>query len=132
MPQRSKVDDAAFLRMAAELLNRINADAKFAKAFDKDPAGALQRLFPELAETPKKQIAGALNAHMQQLGAALAPVPQPTLAQAVGLLSLLARAASRLIRTTVIRSSAKFLITALASELVCRLLADSAIEPIAE
>jgi len=132
MPQRSKIDDATFLRMAAEFLNRINADPRFAKAFDKDPAGALQGIFPQLAEVPKKQIASALDAHMKQMSAVLAPATQPSAALVAGLLSLLSRVASRLTRTTAIRSSAKFLVTAVASEMVCRLFSVQQVEPIPE
>src|SRR5262245_60131120 len=67
----ARVTQKQVQRMAAEFLNRLNADPKFAKRFDKDPAAAAKEIFPELKGVPKKKIAQVLDAHEKSVNSLL-------------------------------------------------------------
>jgi hypothetical protein len=116
-----------FLRMAAELLNRLNSDKTFARSFDRDPAGAAQELFPEFARIPKRRIQAALDTHLSNANRVFADARVPQAAAIGGLLSLVVR----LTKTAKIRSAAKALAVAVITELA-NLFFVQAAEPIPE
>lgn len=115
-------EDAALLRLSAQFLNRFNRDPNFRRKFDRDPAGALQELFPQLAKVPKKKIADVLDAHTRFMDAAFA-TPEATRYEAAGgLLSAATRVATRVARTSAVRSAATAVASSVASAVASKLL----------
>lgn len=106
------VGDAHLLRLSGVFLDRLGTDPRFAESFDKDPAAALQDLFPELKFAPKNKIAAEL-ASANIAVVQIATSPHGLTAQAVG---------------GFWRSIAKAVVTAAAQALVKALLSLAAAE----
>lgn len=86
---------AELRRLCAEFFNRLNADTEFAMKFDKDPAAALQELFPHLAKAPKKNITNTLEAYRKSMDAAItSPEAKKAGINAAFVLAILAAAAA--------------------------------------
>ena len=124
----SPAEEAQLLRMAGAFLSRMGTDPAFAQSFDRDPASALQELFPELRFAPKASIAAEI-ASANQSFLRLASASQ---GQDIKVLGGIASAVAAVARTSAVRAVASAVVSGVASAVVSHFLKTIEAEPAPE